>query len=217
MPFTMYEIFSWVLAGYSALLPMSNPFSTVPLLMSLTAGQDVKARKAQGDKATLYGTVIMLVALFFGTLILDFFNISVPALRVAGGFIVCFFGFNMLIKQNRQEDDHREMPGKEDFSFIPLAMPSLVGPGTLSIIMTFATQINTQTSTLGIVTGYLVMIAAIGATSMTTFFVLRSSHLIMQLLGEKGIEAMTRIMGLILVCIGVQFIADGVKGFISEF
>ncbi|MBE0583920.1 MAG: MarC family NAAT transporter [Desulfofustis sp.] len=210
----MFELFSWILAGYSALLPMSNPFSTVPLLMSLTSGETAQARRSQGDRATFYGAIIMLVALFFGTLILDFFNISVPALRVAGGFIVCFFGFNMLIRQNKQEDDSQEMPKKEDYSFIPLAMPSLVGPGTLSIIMTFATQINDQTSTVGMVTGYGVMIVAIGATSLTTFFVLRSSQLIMRLLGEKGIEAMTRIMGLILVCIGVQFIADGVKGFV---
>jgi multiple antibiotic resistance protein len=214
MPFSMFELFSWILAGYSALLPMSNPFSTVPLLMSLTSGQTAQARRAQGDRAAFYGAIIMLVALFFGTLILDFFNISVPALRVAGGFIVCFFGFNMLIRQKQEKDDSQEMPKKEDYSFIPLAMPSLVGPGTLSIIMTFATQINDQTSTVGMVTGYGVMIVAIGATSLTTFFVLRSSQLIMKLLGEKGIEAMTRIMGLILVCIGVQFIADGVKGFV---
>lgn len=218
MPFTFYDLISWILAGYFALLPMSNPFSTVPLLLSLTRGQEQQFQRSQGDRASILGAAIMIVTLFLGALILDFFNISVPALRVAGGFIVCFYGFNMLIqKSSAAKQDSEGLGTREDYAFIPLAMPSLVGPGTISIILTFATQINEQSSALGMTIGYSIMLLAIVATSATTLLVLRSSRVIMKLLGEKGIEVMTRIMGLILVCVGVQFIAEGIRGFILGF
>ena len=213
MELNFHSVLSWILGGYLALLPMSNPFSTVPLLVALTKGQAPDFQRSQGDRAVIYGAIIMLVTLLLGALIMKFFNISLPALRIAGGFIICFYGFGMLTRNNVANNDS-SFDNSEDYAIVPLAMPSLVGPGTISIIITFSTQINEQSSILGLVIGYGVVITAIFATAMTSFFVLRSSKFIMKLLGTKGIDVMTRFMGLILVCVGVQFFADGLEGFI---
>jgi multiple antibiotic resistance protein len=216
MDLTFYSILSWILAGYLALLPMSNPFSTVPMLVILTKGKPSKFQRIQGDKATFWGAIIMLVTLLVGAFIMKFFNISIPALRIAGGMIISFYGFNMLLKNNRGNGSEL-IEGTDDYSLVPLAMPSLVGPGTISIIITFATQINEQGKILGMIIGYSVMILSILATSLTSFFVLRSSNVIMKVLGIKGIEIMTKFMGLILICIGVQFFADGIDGFVMKY
>ncbi|MFO7577187.1 MAG: MarC family NAAT transporter [Pelovirga sp.] len=213
MDLSFHNLLSWILGGYFALLPMSNPFSTVPLLVSLTKGQTPHFQRAQGDRAVIFGAIIMLGTLLLGSLIMKFFNISIPALRIAGGFIICFYGFGMLTRNSAMQNANN-FDSADDYALVPLAMPSLVGPGTISIIITFSTQINEQTSVLGLVIGYGVVITAIVATAMTSFFVLRSSRFIMKLLGTKGIDVMTRFMGLILVCVGVQFFADGLEGFI---
>lgn len=205
--------------GLGALFPMVNPFSTIPLLLALTAGLDERARAAMAGRAVRNAVIIMLVALAAGTLVLEFFNISVSALRIAGGLIVAYLGFRMLFPPPEAEAKvvRAGEGGQEvDFSFIPLALPSLAGAGTLAMIITFSTEIDEQSGIVAKVLGYGIASAVILTVGVIAWVVLRSAGRILRVLGAQGLEALTRIMGLLMVCIGVQFVGMGVSSFAGE-
>src|SRR5690554_1721704 len=134
----MFEI---ALVTVFALLPISNPFSTIPLYLSLTAGHSRKWGRQQALKAAIYMAGILLVFLWGGALIKEFFGISIPAIRVAGGVIIMRVGFNMLNPKDSDDisKEAKQEPGtKKDFAFAPLAMLSLSGPVSFSVVFSVA-------------------------------------------------------------------------------
>lgn len=203
------------LAYVGSIFPMVNPFSTVPLFLSLTARMTVEERIKLGDKACRNATVIMLVGLFLGTLLLHFFNISVPSLRIAGGLVVSFLGFSMLFPTSKPDgiDPNSASQSGVNYSIIPLAFPSMAGAGSLATIMTISAINASQESWSERIYSYTSSSLAIIVVGLLCFLVLRTSNRLKKFLGPEGLDAMTRIMGLIMVCIGVQFIATGVGEF----
>src|SRR3954452_16365555 len=121
-----------------ALLPIMNPFSTAPLFLSLTVGMDPARRNREALLACIYAFAILVVFLLLGSAIIDFFGISVPGVRVAGGLIVSTIGFRMLFSQPPPAQVAGEGVAEEppDIAFTPLAMPSLAGPGSISVVLT---------------------------------------------------------------------------------
>ena len=195
-----------------ALLPISNPFSTIPLYLSLTAGHSKEWSRQQAFKAALYMAGILLVFLWGGALIKEFFGISIPAIRVAGGIIIMRVGFNMLNPKDADditEEAKQESKSKRDIAFTPLAMPSLSGPGSISVVISMAASSNN-------ILGYLAVSIGILVVVFVAWLTMRSAPLISRLLGITGLDALTRIMGFLLICIAFQFIFDGLGGFISS-
>lgn len=130
-----------VLLTVFALLPISNPFSTIPLYLSLTAGHPKKWAQKQALKAAIYMAGILLVFLWGGALIKGFFGISIPAIRVAGGIIIMRVDFSMLNPNESDditEEAKQESRTKKDIAFTPLAMPSLSGPGSIFVVISMA-------------------------------------------------------------------------------
>lgn len=203
------------IAYVGSIFPMVNPFSTVPLFLSLTVRMTMEERVKLGDKACVNATIIMLVALFLGTLFLHFFNISVPSLRIAGGLVVSFLGFSMLFPSPNPDgiDPNSASQSSVNYAVIPLAFPSMAGAGTLATIMTISAINASKESWSERIYSYTSSSLAIIIVGVLCFLVLRTSNRIKKFLGPEGIDAMTRIMGLIMVCIGVQFIATGVGEF----
>jgi len=195
------------------LLPIMNPFSTLPLFMALTPKTDEKSRKRIALAACLYAFALLMAFLFLGTAIIDFFGISVPGIRIAGGLIISIIGFRMLfpdgtpIAGSSQGLDH-----EDEIAFTPLAMPSLAGPGSLSVVVTAASQIKgNHPEQYQLV--YAGVIAGMVVTVLIAFAVLRSAGPIARILGPSGIDAMTRIFGFLLIAIGVQFLLIGISDF----
>jgi len=195
------------------LLPIMNPFSTLPLFMALTPKTDEKSRKRIALAACLYAFALLMAFLFLGTAIIDFFGISVPGIRIAGGLIISIIGFRMLfpdgtpIAGSSQGLDH-----EDEIAFTPLAMPSLAGPGSLSVVVTAASQIKgNHPEQYQLV--YAGVIAGMVVTVLIAFAVLRSAGPIAKILGPSGIDAMTRIFGFLLIAIGVQFLLIGISDF----
>ena len=195
------------------LLPIMNPFSTLPLFMALTPTTDGKSRRRIALAACLYAFALLMAFLFLGTAIIDFFGISVPGIRIAGGLIISVIGFRMLfpdgtpIAGSSQGLDH-----EDEIAFTPLAMPSLAGPGSLSVVVTAASQIKgNHPEQYQLV--YAGVIAGMVVTVLIAFAVLRSAGPIAKILGPSGIDAMTRIFGFLLIAIGVQFLLIGISDF----
>jgi multiple antibiotic resistance protein len=190
-----------------------NPFSTLPLFMALTPNSDEKSRRRVALAACIYAFVLLMAFLFLGTAIIDFFGISVPGIRIAGGLIISVIGFRMLFPDGTPIAGSSQGPEHEDeIAFTPLAMPSLAGPGSLSVVVTAASQIKGnhpeqyQLVYAGVIVGMVV-------TVMIAFAVLRSAGPIAKVLGPSGIDAMTKIFGFLLIAIGVQFLLIGASDF----
>ena len=213
----MLELFAAVGLGLAMILPLANPLTTVALLMGLSRGMTEAERDRQSLKASIYSFAIMVVAFYMGQLVMNLFGVSITGLRIAGGLIVAFIGFRMLFpEQKLDETPEVERRGEElrqrrteDIAFIPLAMPTTAGPGTIAMIISVAAMMKDKQP----FAEWVMRVAP-----PLTFFLacvilllcLRSSGFIMRKLGNSGVEAFSRLMGFLLVCIGVQFVINGV-------
>ena len=192
----------------STLFPITNPIGNAGIFLSLTAGQD-RARKRQ---LALWGAIYMfcILEVFFlgGSYILRFFGISMEGMRIAGGILIAKFGFDQLQprRQNTQTDqEHAEARQMDDISFSPLAMPLLAGPGAIASVIGISSILAPGVSSHAWVS------LGIALTSIICWLILRESDLLMNFLGINGANALTKIMGFLLLCIGVQFVVNGIQ------
>ena len=195
----------------SALLPITNPFSTAPLFVSLTANFSRERQRQQAFMACLYALGILVTFLTLGSAIVDFFNISVPGIRVAGGLIISTVGFRMLFPAPPATGSEAAGP-LEDIAFTPIAMPSLAGPGSIAVVLAAAAQIQSiRPDDWPLI--YVAVIFGMLVTLVICFVVLRAASQMVRFLGPSGLDAMTRIFGFLLICIGMQFLLTGVSDF----
>ena len=213
----MLELFAAVGIGLAMILPLANPLTTVALLMGLSRGMSETERNRQALKASIYSFAIMMVAFYVGQLVMNLFGVSITGLRIAGGLIVAFIGLRMLFPAQQLDATRAEeargaelrQRSKQDTAVSPLAMPTTAGPGTIAMIISVAAALRSS----DLYAGWVVLVAP-----PLTFFLacailllcLRSSGFIMRKLGNSGVEAFSRLIGFLLVCIGVQFVINGV-------
>ena len=210
------DLFSYIAIVVIGLLPIANPFSTAPIFLAVTSKLDAESKNKLLKLTCIYMFATLIIFLLAGALILSFFGISVSALRIAGGLIITVLGFRMLFPSNTAEKENAAVTTYEqakELAFTPLAMPMLSGPGSIAVIIGMAAQISEKGSFLLRLGGYAVVGLGILITVIICWLVLRSSTKIIKILGPTGIDALTRIMGFILICIGVEFAASGIKGF----
>lgn len=206
---------SWLtiaVVTFIGILPIANPFSTAVVFLTITEGFSEARRRQQAFLACVYMAVILITFLLLGTLIMNFFGISIPGLRIAGGLIVARIGFGMLNSRSESEmseESRTEAVRKDDVAFTPLAMPMLSGPGSIAVTIGMATDAHGVGENLAIVVG-------IGLVALASWLVLRASARVVRFVGPTGMNAIGRIMGFLLVCIGVQFIVDGTHDFLSS-
>lgn len=210
-------LLKWYLVGLTSLIPIVNPFSTIPLMLSLTRGMSAQERNRQATRAALYSAIMMEGTLVAGSAVLAFFNVSVPALRIAGGMVVAFLGFRMLFPSPASETDQagpQSRNARQDYSLIPLAFPSLCGAGTMALLISYSSTIESRAPSLAVkLAAHGTGLAVIATVGLLSLVLLRSASAVSKKLGDAGMEAIARIMGLLMVCIGVQFVAHGVREF----
>ncbi|MEQ9940701.1 MarC family NAAT transporter [Pectobacterium aroidearum] len=215
----MLELIQTIGLGLVLILPLANPLTTVAVFLAMSGNMSQGERNRQIFQASLYVFIIMTVAYYAGQIVMNTFGISIPGLRIAGGLIVLFIGFRMLFPQQNPEHAPEVKSKKEEINgsfsanevniaFVPLAMPSTAGPGTIALIISTASQIKSGVD----ITPWVVTVAPVLTFMLISLIVwlsLKSSGLIMRLIGKSGIEAISRLMGFLLVCMGVQFIING--------
>jgi multiple antibiotic resistance protein len=206
----LWAIFLGTVIG---LLPIINPLASAPTFLAITEGDSDERRREQARKGCLYMIGILVSFLIGGTFIMNFFGISIPGLRIAGGILMTGIGMGMLTPRSRAggpEDEEREAARRKvDISFSPLAMPMLSGPGSIAVTLGFTSLATSWTD-------YFAIIAGIISVAAVTYVVLRLSGRIVGLIGPVGVNAMTKIMGFLIMCIGVQFVVNGVLGIATD-
>jgi multiple antibiotic resistance protein len=208
------EIARYVLSTVAALLPIVNPLSAVGMVVGITANLTEDERAAQVKRACIYMFFILTTFLIAGGLIMNFFGISIPGLRITGGLIISYLGFKMLFPdqamisgQERDEAIH-----KHDVSFTPLAMPGLAGPGSIAVIIGIS---STGQSGRHLVVDHILVAIGIAITAAISYLVLRAATRLNGWLGATGMNAVSRIMGFLMICIGVQFCINGVLAIVA--
>ncbi|MDN6860401.1 MarC family NAAT transporter [Pseudomonas sp. CAN2814] len=205
----MTSLLDAILLGLLALLPLINPPTTVALFLALSNGCSREEKNRQARATAFYVFLIMTMAYYIGEFIMSAFSISIPGLRIAGGGILCIIGSRMLFPQPVPKVDVSECAEERpNFAFIPLAMPSTAGPGTIALIISSSASIKHSTS----FPQWVIMVAPpliFLCTALILWGCLQASELIMKATGKSGIDAVSRLMGFLLVCMGVQFAING--------
>ncbi|MBB6681173.1 MarC family NAAT transporter [Aequorivita sp. 609] len=200
------DIFLYV---FAALFSVINPLGTVPIFVGLTTEETNRERNQTALLTSVNVVVILIISFFAGTYLLDFFGISLNALRIAGGMIIVTSGFALLTgsfskhKGMKNKRVKKDLDKREKFSLTPLAIPMLAGPGSISLLITFNQEYQGWSEMAFV-------ILAVIAVGIATLLILRSSHYISKILGASGINAISRIVGFIVISIGVEYISSAV-------
>ncbi|MVC95460.1 YchE family NAAT transporter [Vibrio cholerae] len=192
---------------FLGLVAAVNPVGIMPVFVSLT-GHMTEEKNKTAATANIAVAIILIIALLAGQMLLDLFSISLDSFRVAGGLLLLSIAFSMMSgklgedKQNKQEKS--EYISREQIAVVPLAMPLMAGPGAISSTIVYGSRYPNMLDTLGI-------ILTVVAFSFCSWLLFRSAPYIVRLLGQTGINVITRIMGLILGALGIEFIANGLR------
>lgn len=186
-----------------------DPFGYVPIFLTMTAKDTEEQRRKMLKKACGTAFVVLTLSAFLGNAVLRFFGISIPALQISGGLILLVIAFEMVkvIPTPEKITAHEESEGreKEDISIIPLAIPMLSGPASIASVVV----LSAKNDALYL---YPAIILSILITLGFTYLILRSASKIFQRVGLTGLNVMTRVMGLLLSAMAVQFVIDGYLG-----
>lgn len=201
-----------ILGTVIALLPLINPLASAPTFLAITEGDTRERRLEQLRMACLYMVAILVCFLVGGTFIMSFFGLSIPGLRIAGGMLVAGIGFRMLMGPARTssgDPDEAAARAKRDVSFSPLAMPMLSGPGSIAVTIGFTSLAKQWLDYVAIILGIVIV-------AFIAYATLRLSERVVGVIGANGMNALSKVMGFIILCIGVQFIVNGVVGVATD-
>ncbi len=205
------EIFIYL---FAALFSVLNPIGTVPIFVGLTHDDDKQERSRISLWTAIDVFLILIITYFVGQYVLTFFGISIDALRIAGGLIIVSSGFSLLSgkfskRRGINKKVEHEVQNRNDIALTPLAIPMLAGPGSMSLLIAFFQEQNGFTA-------HLFSSLAILAVSLSIFLILRSAHYLVKILGAAGIVAISRIVGFIVIAIGIQYIVSAVVSILHE-
>jgi multiple antibiotic resistance protein len=190
---------------FVTLFVIMDPPGTVPLFISLTAGQTKAVRKKAAWQAVLVAFCVIVVFAAFGQQILHNLGITLPALQCAGGLLLLLIALQLLT--DTADDPVQQQ--NVNIAFVPLGTPLLAGPGAIVATMVFVQRAD------GAVADVVAISVGIVLIHLVLWLVLRFSGVIMRVLGENGVLLVTRIAGLLLSAIAVQLVADAVRAFIE--
>ena len=199
---------------YAGLFPIVNPVGGAPIFLGLTRHCTDAERHALSGRVAVNGFFLLLGSLFVGSHVLEFFGITLPVVRIAGGLVVTAFGWKLL-QAGEEPDDRRAAdtagnPLAPTDAFYPLTMPLTVGPGSISVAITLGSQRPkeaTDLAHLALLGG--AAVAGLIAIAVTIFVCYRFAERIVAALGENGTNVLVRLSAFILLCIGIEIIWNG--------
>jgi len=193
---------------FAALFSVLNPIGTVPIFVGLTQDDSQKERSRISLWTAINVFIILIVSFFIGQYVLTFFGISIDALRIAGGIVIVNSGFSLLSgkfnkKRGINKKIENEAQQRNDIALTPLAIPMLAGPGSISLLIAFYQEHHQMEEII-------ISTLAIAAIAIAIFVILKSAHYLARILGASGIVAISRIVGFIVISIGIQYIVSSI-------
>jgi multiple antibiotic resistance protein len=198
-----------LISAFTAMFIVIDPIGLAPLFIAMTQGMSQAHRRSIAMRACLVAIGLLLLFAFFGEALLDFVGISMPAFRIAGGVLLFITALDMLFERRqarRQDNADDAIDPAHDPSIFPLAIPLIAGPGAIATIILLTGEAD-DVMGFGAVLGVMLIVIAM------VFAMFMAAGLLERLLGKTGINVVTRLLGMLLAALSVQFILDGLKGF----
>lgn len=201
------------IAVFGSLFSVVNPMGAVPVFLAMTPDYTSKERNKTARNTSVYFVLILTAFFLAGSGILSFFGVSLDALKIAGGLMILSSGYALSsgkFSESRAVNDKvkEEALHKEDISFAPMAMPLLSGPGSISLLISMFSE-NPEITSRAVIAGVIVF------TGFVVYGILRVSPQLFKYFGVAGIKAISRIMGFIVMALGVQYIITGITGLVT--
>ena len=209
----MHNAISFALVAFPSLVVIINPVMVTSVFITLTSNATPEAKRAIIRKTTLIAFIVLLVFAISGTLIFKFFSITIGAFQIAGGIILFSVAMGMLhartsrTKQTPEEMD--EAMSREDIAVVPLAIPIVSGPGAITTVVVLSGETRA-------IPNMAILFLAIVATMLIVFLMLRNAARIQRFIGPSGLNITTRLMGLVLAAVAVQFVIHGVESVLPD-
>jgi len=202
---------------FSALFPIVDPLSASPIFLALTRSVLPATRRELSWRVTLNSFALMAGSYFLGSHLLAFFGVSLPAVQVGGGLIVCAFGWNLLMEKDGEKNGTPEAVESDDIFrkvFYLLTLPLTIGPGSISVAITVGANVG---HTYGVHIWILVAaVLAMGLVAASIFFCYRFADWLVKALGETGTTVVIRLSAFLLLCIGVQIVWNGADALLGS-
>ncbi len=195
------------------MLVVMDPVGLAPIFIGLAGNRPTFERRAIAVKAVLVAGAIILLFGLVGRPLLERLGISLDAFRVAGGILLFLIALDMVFARTsgsrETAAEEREAQERQDISVFPIAIPLIAGPGTLASVMILASDAHGRALNLAVVLGVTLLVLAL------CYFALRLSGQIARVIGLTGVNVVTRVLGVLLGALAVQYVADGVRGFVA--
>jgi multiple antibiotic resistance protein len=198
---------AFLISAFVTLFVVIDPIGLTPLFIALTQGVSAAHRRVLALRACITAFLLLMLFSFFGEAVLGFVGISMPAFRIAGGVLLFLTALDMLFeRRTKRREDQADEEEFNDPSIFPLAIPLISGPGAIATMILLTGQAE---GTLGFIGVILVMMSVLSIVLCN--FLLASR--IERALGRTGIIVVTRLLGMLLAALSVQFVLDGLSGF----
>ena len=211
---------SVIMLAVGALLPIVDPLGGAPIFMVMTAGLSPSQRKGMARSVAINSFLLLIASTLVGAYVLDFFGVSIPAVQVAGGAVVCMLGWSLLNSPNSPPAIERasaNAPTTDDLTqqaFYPMTMPLTVGPGSISVALTLGA--NPPMGLRPLLATALAHAVGILLVAVGVYLCYAYADRIMRKLGPTGTSVVMRLTAFILLCIGVQILWNGVHALVAS-
>jgi multiple antibiotic resistance protein len=203
---TLQNHIQFVLLAFSSLLFIVDPIATIPTFLVLTSDAEPGERRHMAKRAAWTCFLVLSGFGLAGTLIFKMFGITLPAFRIAGGLIMILIGLDMVQARRSQTKETpaetQQAMEKDDVGIVPLGVPMLAGPGSISTVMALMAQSASWLRSA-------LIIAVVAVTAIISYWTLAAADRLGRRMGDTGIHILTRFMGLLLMAIAVEFILSG--------
>ena len=198
---------AFLISAFVTLFVVIDPIGLAPIFIALTPGMTTAQRRAIAVRATLIAAGLLFLFAFLGEQVLGFIGISMPAFRIAGGILLFLTALDMLFeRRTKRREDQADAEDAPDPSVFPIAIPLIAGPGAIASVILLTGEAQ---GAIGMASVLLVLIAVL----VLAFLFFLSATLIERALGKTGIVVVTRLLGMLLAALSVQFVLDGIRGF----
>lgn len=208
----MKDLLTYFLNTFVSIFVIVDPFAVVPVYIMLTDRLSPAARRSTRRKASLVAALLLIVFALTGLSIFKIFGITLPAFQIAGGILLLLLGIAQL-NANRsrvKQEERDESMARDDVSVFPLATPLIAGPGAISTVVLLSSQAKEFSYQMG-------LLAAILAALLVNHVILKGAPVLFKYLGQTGLNLITRVMGIILTAVAVQFLINGIAGVWKDF
>jgi multiple antibiotic resistance protein len=206
------DVVHFALVSFTTLLIVVDPLGVLPILLGLTAHEDAATRRAIVARATLVALAVALVFLVAGPRLLAYLGVTIHAVAISGGILLFATAVPMLFgnRPGTQRSEHSESDPSDDVAIFPLAIPLLAGPGTITTILLLTARSGGDPAHLTAIG------VALVAVFVVTWIVLRAGSRLLDLIGDRGVHVATRVLGILLAALAVQYVLNGVGHYLAE-